>query len=125
MTREEVVENLGTIARSGTREFLEPSRGQAAAAARADRPVRRRVSTRLHGRRSHHRRQPRAPASEATRWESVGDGSYTLGPAERPAAGTTVTLHLKPQDEEDGLNDYTQPGVLRGIVKRYSDFVAR
>jgi molecular chaperone HtpG len=65
----------------------------------------------------------RAGTEEATRWESAGDGSYTLGPAERPAAGTTVTLHLKPADEEDGLQDYTQAWVLKDIVKRYSDFV--
>ena len=124
MSRSEVVENLGTIARSGTREFLRAIREAKAAAAPeligqfgvgfyasfmvADRIT---VVTR------------RAGTEEVTRWESVGDGSYTLGPGERPAAGTTVTLHLKPQDEEDGLNDYTQPGVLRGIVKRYSDFV--
>ena len=50
----------------------------------------------------------RAGTEEATRWESTGDGSYTLGAAERPAAGTTVTLHLKPEDEEDGLRDYTR-----------------
>jgi molecular chaperone HtpG len=65
----------------------------------------------------------RAGTEEVTRWESTGDGSSTLGPAERPAAGTTVTLHLKPADEEDGLPDYPQPGVLKDIVKRYSDFV--
>ena len=124
MSRAEVVENLGTIARSGTREFLRAIREAKAAAAPeligqfgvgfyasfmvADRIT---VVTR------------RAGTEEATRWESVGDGSYTLEPAERPAAGTSVTLHLKPQDEEDGLNDYTQGGALRDIVKRYSDFV--
>ncbi len=124
MSRAEVVENLGTIARSGTREFLRAIREAKAAAAPeligqfgvgfyasfmvADRIT---VVTR------------RAGTEEATRWESIGDGSYTLEPAERPAAGTTVTLHLKPQDEEDGLNDYTQAGALRDIVKRYSDFV--
>jgi len=124
MSRPEVVENLGTIARSGTREFLQAIREAKAAAAPeligqfgvgfyasfmvADRIT---VVTR------------RAGTEEATRWESTGDGSYTIGPAERPAAGTTVTLHLKPQDEEDGLNDYTKTGVLKDIVKRYSDFV--
>ena len=41
-----------------------------------------------------------------------------------PPPGTTVTLHLKPADEEDGLKDYTQDWVLKDIVKRYSDFVA-
>jgi molecular chaperone HtpG len=124
MSRAEVVLNLGTIARSGTREFLRAIREAKAAAAPeligqfgvgfyasfmvADRIT---VVTR------------RAGTEEATRWESVGDGSYTLGVAERAAAGTSVTLHLKPQDEEDGLNDYTQAGVLKDIVKRYSDFV--
>jgi molecular chaperone HtpG len=124
MSRAEVVENLGTIARSGTREFLRAIREAKAAAAPeligqfgvgfyasfmvADRIT---VVTR------------RAGTEEATRWESTGDGSYTLGAAERPAAGTTVTLHLKAQDEEDGLNDYTRAGALKDIVKRYSDFV--
>ena len=124
MSRAEVVENLGTLARSGTREFLRAIREAKAAAAPeligqfgvgfyasfmvADRIT---VVTR------------RAGTEEATRWESTGDGSYTLDAAERPAAGTTVTLHLKAQDEEDGLNDYTRAGVLKDIVKRYSDFV--
>src|SRR5262249_7763349 len=65
----------------------------------------------------------RAGTEDATRWESTGDGGYTIAPADRPTAGTTVTLHLKPKDEEDGLRDYTQDGVLKEIVKRYSDFV--
>jgi molecular chaperone HtpG len=124
MSRAEVVENLGTIARSGTREFLRAIREAKAAAAPeligqfgvgfyasfmvADRIT---VVTR------------RAGTEEATRWESTGDGSYTLDAAERPAAGTTVTLHLKAQDKEDGLNDYTRAGALKDIVKRYSDFV--
>jgi len=124
MSRQEIVENLGTIARSGTREFLRVVREARAAAAPeligqfgvgfyssfmvADRIT---VVTR------------RAGTEEVTRWESTGDGSYTLGPAERPAAGTTVTLHLKPTDEEDGLRDYTRAEVLKDIVKRYSDFV--
>jgi molecular chaperone HtpG len=125
MTREEVVENIGTIARSGTREFLRAVREAKAAAAPeligqfgvgfyssfmvADRIT---VVTR------------RAGAEEATRWESTGDGGYTLEAAERPAAGTTVTLHLRPVDEEDGLKDYTKDAVLKDIVKRYSDFVS-
>jgi molecular chaperone HtpG len=125
MSREEVVENLGTIARSGTREFLRAVREAKTAVAPeligqfgvgfyssfmvADSIT---VVTR------------RAGTEEATRWESTGDGGYTLGAADRPAAGTTVTLHLKPKDEEDGLQDYTQERVLRDIVKRYSDFVS-
>jgi molecular chaperone HtpG len=125
MSRQEVVDNLGTIARSGTREFLRAVREAQAAAAPeligqfgvgfyssfmvADRIT---VVTR------------RAGTEETTRWESTGDGGYTLGEAERSGAGTTVTLHLKPKDEEDGLQDYTQEAVLKDIVKRYSDFVS-
>ncbi|HSF02439.1 MAG TPA: molecular chaperone HtpG, partial [Solirubrobacterales bacterium] len=125
MSRQEIVENLGTIARSGTREFLKAVREAQAATAPeligqfgvgfyssfmvADRIT---VVTR------------RAGTEEATRWESTGDGGYTLDAADRPAAGTTVTLHLKPKDEEDGLQDYTQARVLKDLVKRYSDFVS-
>ena len=125
MSREEVVENLGTIARSGTREFLKAVREAQATNAPeligqfgvgfyssfmvADRIT---VVTR------------RAGTEAATRWESTGDGGYTLETAERSGAGTTVTLHLKSVDEEDGLRDYTQEPVLRDIVKRYSDFVS-
>ena len=125
MTRDEVVQNLGTIARSGTREFMKAVREARSAGTPeligqfgvgfyssfmvADRIT---VVTR------------RAGTEEATRWESTGDGGYTLEAAERSGAGTTVTLHLKPVDEEDGLKDYTNEHVLRDIVKRYSDFVS-
>ncbi len=125
MSRDEVVQNLGTIARSGTREFLKALREAQSANAPemigqfgvgfyssfmvADRIT---VITR------------RAGTEEATRWESTGDGGYTLEAAERSGAGTTVTLHLKPVDEDDGLKDYTKEPVLRDIIKRYSDFVS-
>ena len=125
MSRDEVVQNLGTIARSGTREFLKALRDAQSANAPemigqfgvgfyssfmvADRIT---VITR------------RAGTEEATRWESTGDGGYTLEAAERSGAGTTVTLHLKPVDEDDGLKDYTKEPVLRDIIKRYSDFVS-
>jgi molecular chaperone HtpG len=124
MSRQEVVENIGTIARSGTREFLKALREAKAQAAPemigqfgvgfyssfmvADRIT---LLTR------------RAGEDTATRWESAGEG-YTLDPVDRPTPGTTVTLHLKPPDEEDGLQDYTAERVLKDIVKRYSDFVA-
>src|SRR5262245_31900715 len=125
MSREEVVQNIGTIARSGTKEFLKAVRerqgqglppeligqfgvGFYSSFMAADRIT---LLTR------------RAGEETATRWESTGDG-YTIEAAERDTAGTTVTLHLKPKDEEDGLRDYTEEHVLREIVKRYSDFVA-
>jgi molecular chaperone HtpG len=131
MSRDELVANIGTIARSGTREFLTTVRekqGMAQATKNPQTPLdmigqfgvgfyssfmvaeRIVVVTR------------RAGETRATRWESGGDG-YTLADAERAAAGTTVTLHLKPADAEDGLKDYTESFTLKEIVKRYSDFV--
>ncbi len=126
MSREEVVRNIGTIARSGTKEFIGAlKQGDAAKSAPAligqfgvgfysafmvaDRIE---LVTR------------RAGEATATRWESTGDGAYTLGEAERATAGTTITLHLKAADAESGMADYTDDAVLGSIVKRYSDFVA-
>jgi molecular chaperone HtpG len=125
MTREEVIKNLGTIARSGTKEFL----GALKAAENKQAPEligqfgvgfysafmvadRIEVVTR------------RAGTDAATRWVSTGDGAYTVEETTRAHAGTTITLHLKPVDVEHGMRDYTDDNVLRDIVKRYSDFVA-
>ena len=138
MTRDEVVRDIGTIARSGSREFLDalkakrgaddakPGAGDEPAAATADLigqfgvgfystfMVADRVTLTTR----------RAGTDGAVRWESTGDGTYTLDDAARPYAGTTVELHLKPADEEDGRRDYTDAFVLREIVKKHSDFVA-
>jgi molecular chaperone HtpG len=123
MTREEVVQNIGTIARSGTREFLQAVReqkGQVAPALIGQFGVGFYSSFMVADRITLLTRK--AGEAKATRWESSGDG-YELAEAERDVPGTTVTLHLKPKDEEDGLRDYTDAAVLRDIVKRYSDFV--
>jgi molecular chaperone HtpG len=126
MTRDEVVKNIGTIAKSGTKEFLtavkEAKRkevppeligqfgvGFYSAFMVADKVT---LVTR------------RAGESKATLWESAGTGSYTVGEGERDTPGTTVTLHLKPEDADQGLRDFTAEDVIKGIVKRYSDFVA-
>ena len=131
MTRDEVIKNIGTIARSGTREFLSAVQEAQKAAQRSDVPpeligqfgvgfysafmVADRIVLVTR----------RAGQDTATRWESGGDGSYTIGDAERDHPGTTVTLHLKPetQDDEGGGRDYTSEHVIKDIVKRYSDFV--
>ena len=121
MTREEVVENIGTIARSGTRKFLESLSGDArkdtqligqfgvgfySAFIVADRVV---LSTRKAG----------APADAGVRWESTGSGAYTLEAIGDAPRGSAVTLHLKAEESEflDGWK-------LRDLVKRYSDHVA-
>ena len=128
MTRDEVVKNIGTIARSGTREFLSSIRDAQKDAQKTNVPPELigqfgvgfysafMVADRITLVTRH------AGQTTATRWESTGDGSYTLADAERPTQGTTVTLHLKPADPEHG-RDYTADHVLKDIVKRYSDFV--
>jgi molecular chaperone HtpG len=126
MTREEVIRNIGTIAKSGTKEFLAAVKqaqgkdvppdligqfgvGFYAAFMVAEKIV---LVTR------------KAGTDAATRWESAGAGEYTIGDGERAEPGTTITLHLKAADDEHGLHDYTSDRVLRDIVRRYSDFVA-
>ncbi|HZJ65985.1 MAG TPA: molecular chaperone HtpG [Kofleriaceae bacterium] len=129
MTRDEVIKNIGTIARSGTREFLTALGEAQKQAQKNDVPpeligqfgvgfysafmVADKIT--LVSRRAGH--------DTATIWESTGDGSYSIGDGERDHAGTTVTLHLKPEDTEHGLRDYTAEHIIKDIVKRYSDFV--
>jgi molecular chaperone HtpG len=125
MTREELAKNLGTIARSGTGEFL--ARLREASEAQAPELIGQfgvgfyscfMVAERVEV------VSRRAGETQAHRWASSGDGTFTIEPAERADAGTTVTLQLKPADTDDGIQDYTEEWVLREIVKHYSDFVA-
>ncbi len=118
MSRDEIVANLGTIASSGTRRYLESlgeRKGEAnligqfgvgfySAFVVADRVS---VVSR------------RAGDERGVRWESDGKGEYTLADVDVPARGTTVTLHLKP-DEDEFLQDWT----LRSLVGRYSEHIA-
>ena len=128
MTRDEVVDLIGTIAKSGTAEMLAKLRdareaGTSEQAAEligqfgvgfyssfmvADRVV---LVTRAAG------------GHAGVAWESSGEGTYTIGEADDAPQGTSVTLHLKPEDTDDALHDYTNPATVRGIVKRYSDFI--
>ncbi len=125
MSREEVVTNIGTIAKSGTRQVLAQMKESKSAEAAdligqfgvgfysafmvADRVE---LVTR------------RAGERDATRWESTGDGTYSIDTTTRFMPGTTITLHLKPVDQDAGLADFTEFYELQRIVKRYSDFVA-
>ena len=126
MSRDEVVEVIGTIAKSGTAELLAKMReakdanasqeligqfgvGFYSAFMVADRVT---LVTR------------RAGESEGTRWESAGEGTYTIETVDDAPQGTAVTVHLKPEDSEDRLFDYTGEWKIREIVKRYSDFIA-
>ena len=124
MTREELVENLGTIARSGTLEFLKNQGAQAeqspdligqfgvgfyASFMVADRV---KVESR------------KAGEDKACSWSTDGSGEYTLDDAELDSAGTRITLYLKDVDKEDGIQDYADEWELKRIVKRFSDFVS-
>ncbi len=127
MTREEVVTLIGTIAKSGTADLLaklkeaSDSKGDAELIGQfgvgfystfmvADRVslVTRKAGTEGHG----------------TRWESAGEGTYTIDDAPDAPVGTAVTLHLRPKDEEDALYDYADQWRIKQIVKRYSDFIS-
>ncbi|ROT27275.1 molecular chaperone HtpG [Micromonospora sp. HM5-17] len=126
MSRDEVIVLIGTIAKSGTAELLEKLRESKDAAGSqeligqfgvgfyssfmvADKVT---LVTR------------RAGESTATRWESDGGATYVVETIDEAPQGTSVTLHLRPKDEEDQLFDYTAEWKIREIVKRYSDFIS-
>jgi len=129
MTRAEVVDLIGTLAKSGTAELRQQLRESQNAAASeeligqfgigfyssfmvADKVE---LLTR------------KAGESAATRWESSGEGTYTIETIDAGKGvpqGTAVTLHLKPEDTDNELHDYTSDWRLRGLVKKYSDFIA-
>jgi len=123
MSREEIVENLGTIAKSGTRQFLEALTGDQARDSEligqfgvgfyasfmvADRIT---VTSRRAG----------FPRDEGVRWESSGEGDFTVETVEAPKRGTRVVLHLREGEDEDGFLDGSR---LRAIVHRYSDHIS-
>jgi molecular chaperone HtpG len=121
MSRDELVENLGTIARSGTAEFLGRMTGDEQKDARligqfgvgfysafivADNVV---VVSRRAG----------LSENEGVRWESDGEGEFTVETVESPDRGTRVTLHLK--EAEAG---FAEPGALENLIHKYSDHIA-
>src|ERR671921_793655 len=127
MSRDEVVELIGTIAKSGTAEMLAQLRqarevgseqaaeliGQFGVGFYSSFMVADRVELVTR----------KAGGHAGVRWESTGEGTYTIAEADDAPQGTSVTLHLKPEDTDDALHDYTNPATVRSIVKRYSDFI--
>ena len=126
MSRDEVVSNIGTIARSGTVEFREQLAAREGRREAADLIGRFGVGFyscfMVAGAVSVVTCRVGEPIG--TRWESHGDVDYTLTDVPDAPRGTSVTLHLMPVDGEDGIEDYTDRWVLSRIVKRYSDFIA-
>ena len=121
MSRQEVIDNIGTIAKSGTREFFGRLTGDQAKDANligqfgvgfyssfivADKVT---LVTRRAG----------LGKDEGVRWESGGEGDYTIEPAEKPGRGTEVTLHLR-EGEDDLLEGFR----LQSIIRKYSDHIS-
>lgn len=119
MSREEVIDNLGTIAKSGTAAFMDQLSGDQKSDSQligqfgvgfyssfivADSVE---VLTR------------KAGESAATRWESVGEDEFTVSEAERESAGTTIILHLKSDAEE-----FADSWRVRSVIKKYSDHIS-
>lgn len=124
MSREELVSYLGTIARSGTKEFIRAMQEAASSDNSdligqfgigfyssfivADEVT---VTTR------------KAGADETLVWQSSGDGAYTIAEGDRACSGTDVKLRLKAAGDDEHAKDYASEWVLRTIIKKYSDFV--
>jgi molecular chaperone HtpG len=121
MSRDELVEHLGTIARSGTSEFLQQMTGDQQKDAQligqfgvgfystfivADKVA---VESRRAG----------LAADESVRWESDGQGEFTIENIERSERGTTVTLHLK-----EGESEFAEPLRIENLIRTYSDHIA-
>ncbi|MDN5680446.1 MAG: molecular chaperone HtpG [Ewingella sp.] len=121
MTRDEVIDNLGTIAKSGTKAFLQSVGSEQAKDSQligqfgvgfysafivADKVT---VRTRAAG----------ASKDEGVFWESAGEGEYTLADIEKADRGTEITLHLR-EDQDEFLDDWR----VRSIISKYSDHIA-
>ena len=121
MSKEEMEENLGTIAHSGSLQFKTAMEKQEnidiigqfgvgfySAFMVADKVT---VVSRKYG------------SDEAWKWESTGADGYTMTPCEKESAGTDITLYLKPDGEEENYSDFLGEYRLRGLVKKYSDYI--
>ena len=120
MSRQEVIDNIGTIAKSGTREFFSKLSGDQkkdasligqfgvgfySAFILADKVT---LTTRRAG----------LEAAHGVRWESGGEGDYTLETVEKPTRGTEIVLHLR-EGEDEYLNDWK----IKSIIRKYSDHI--
>ena len=126
MTRAEVVDLIGTLAKSGTAELRRQMREAKNAAAEEELigqfgigfysgfMVAEKVELLTR----------KAGESAGTRWVSSGEATYTVESVDDAPQGTSVTLHLKAEDTEDQLHDYTAEHKIRELVKKHSDFIA-
>ncbi|MWC27734.1 molecular chaperone HtpG [Paenibacillus sp. MMS18-CY102] len=121
MTQEELENNLGVIAKSGSLAFKNENERQDghniigqfgvgfySAFMVADRII---VRSRALG------------STEAFQWESEGADGYTITPCEKDAVGTEIVMHIKPNTEDDQYDEFLEPYRLKAIIKKYSDFI--
>ncbi|HJV80725.1 molecular chaperone HtpG [Noviherbaspirillum sp.] len=121
MSREETIEHLGTIAKSGTKEFFSKLSGDQQKDAAligqfgvgfysafivADKIT---VETRRAG----------LPAAQGVRWESAGEGDFSVEPIDKPSRGTDITLHLR-----EGEDEFLSSWKLKSIIRKYSDHIS-
>ena len=121
MSREEVIQHIGTIAKSGTREFFQALTGDQAKDAHLIGPfgVGFYSSFIVADRVTLVTRRAGLPASQAVRWESDGQGEYSIETVEKEGRGTDVTLRLR-DSEDELLSDFK----LKAIIHKYSDHIA-
>ncbi|HTH61697.1 MAG TPA: molecular chaperone HtpG [Paraburkholderia sp.] len=121
MSRDEAVSHLGTIARSGTKEFFGKLSGdqQKDAALIGQFGVGFYSGFIVADRITVESRRAGLPKSEGVRWESAGEGDFSVGTIERAQRGTTITLHLR-----EGEDDLLSTWKLKSIIQKYSDHVA-
>ncbi len=124
MSREEAVQNLGTIAKSGTKELVQKIK-EAKSSEIAEKLIGQfgvgfysafMVSDQVEV-------ISKRAGEKACKWVSQGDGSFEVEDDPCSQRGTTITLHLKPVDKDSGIEDFTDPWTISRLVKRYSDFV--
>lgn len=121
MSRDEAIRNLGTIARSGTREFFSQLSGdqQKDAALIGQFGVGFYSAFIVADRVTVESRRAGVAANEGVRWESAGDGEFTVDTIERAERGSTITLHLR-EGEDDFLNAWR----VKSVVQKYSDHIS-
>jgi molecular chaperone HtpG len=123
MSEEEAIQNLGTIAHSGTRAFLEAASKAQAEGKKPDLSLIGQFGVGFYSAfmvadRIEVTSLSARPGTPAVRWSSTGDGSFTTAPAAREHRGTTIELHLR-----DDAKEYLERLRLEHLVRRYSNFV--
>ncbi len=121
LSQQEAIDHLGTIAKSGTKEFFSKLSGdqQKDAALIGQFGVGFYSGFIVADRITVESRRAGLPASEGVRWESAGEGDFTIETIDKPQRGTTIILHLR-----EGEDEFLSPYQLRSIVRKYSDHIS-